>query len=239
MWNRWNTAAREERQGPVSQRQAQVVCEWLQDTGRRDLDIIDVGCGTGWLCGRLLEFGRVTGTDLADEVLSRAQQRVPQATFIAGDFMRLPFEGTRFDVAIALEVLSHVDDQPEFLGRMATLLRPGGLLMLATQNRPVLERWSEVGPPAPGQIRRWVDARTLRKLLLPDFELLRLVSIVPVGDQGALRFVNSVKLNRALVALFGADRIERVKERAMLGHTLMVLARKPAAIGRSGPATRR
>ena len=56
--------------------------------------IIDIGCGTGWVCDRLTEFADVTGTDLADDVLSRSQQKYPNVKFIAGDFSSLDLHGS-------------------------------------------------------------------------------------------------------------------------------------------------
>ena len=225
-WNEWNAAYREHARDVVSLRQAQVIENWLSKHGRRDVDLIDVGCGAGWMCERLLPFGRVTGTDWADEVLARARQRLPDVRFLTGDFFALQIPPRQFDVAVSLEVLSHVANQPAFLGRIAQLLRPGGLLMLATQNRPVLERWTAIGGPIPGQLRRWVDASTLRRLVRADFDVVELTSIHPVGDQGLLRLVNSRKANRTLAFVAGQARIDRLKERWLLGHTLMVLARK-------------
>lgn len=228
-WNRWNAEAREHGQGRVSRRQADLVESWLDRLGRTDLDIVDVGCGAGWMCGRLLRYGRVTGIDMADEVVERAQRRLPQVSFVAGDFMTLDLGERRFDVAVALEVLSHVADQPAFLRRTCRLLKSGGVLMLATQNRPVLERWSKVGMPVQGQLRRWLDPTALRRMLARDFELIELTSLEPVGDQGFLRLVNSTKLNRLLAHVIGAGALERAKERWLLGHTLMALARKRGA----------
>lgn len=226
MWSRWNAAGRERAlpEGPL--RQAAVVEAWLQPLRRTDLDLIDVGCGAGWMCERLLPYGRVVGTDFADDVVQRAQARLPQVEFVAGDFMALDFAPASFDVVVTLEVLSHVWDQAAFLARVASLLGPGGLLMLSTQNRPVLERWSVVGAAEPGQLRRWVNASELRALLRPSFDLLQMTSVQPVGDQGFLRVVNSVKVNQVFRAALGARRVERIKERLMLGHTLMALARK-------------
>src|ERR1700754_1880539 len=88
-WNGWNASTRERELPPVSLRQRDVVGRWLSNLGRDSLQIIDIGCGAGWMCSHLAPFGWVTGTDLADEVLARARQRVPTARFIAGDFMRL------------------------------------------------------------------------------------------------------------------------------------------------------
>lgn len=224
MWNLWNARAREQQQSYVALRQAEVVDRWLH--GARDLEILDAGCGAGWLCERLLAHGRVTGVDLADEVVARAALRVPSAKFVAGDLMTLDLPVQAYDVVVSLEVLSHVADQPALIERFAKLMKVGGELMLATQNRPILERWSEVGPPEPGQLRHWVDARTLRRLLRPHFEIDQLISLVPVGDQGFLRVTQSVKLNKLLSAVFKESRITALKERLMLGHTLMVRARR-------------
>ena len=139
-WNEWNSSTREGWVGEVSKRQARDVVTWLERLGRDDLDILDVGCGAGWLEPQLLRFGRVTATDLADEVIQRAAERHPDARFLAGNVMTLDLEPEGFDVIVSLEVLAHVDDQPAFVSRIASLLRPEGMLMLATQNRSVLER---------------------------------------------------------------------------------------------------
>jgi 2-polyprenyl-6-hydroxyphenyl methylase/3-demethylubiquinone-9 3-methyltransferase len=43
--------------------------------------------------------------------------------------------GERFDVVLAMEVVEHVADVPEFVRRCGEMLKPGGLMMLATINR--------------------------------------------------------------------------------------------------------
>lgn len=224
-WNGWNATNRETSIQDISQRQAEVVCGWLGGLGRRDLDIMEVGCGAGWFCGRLARFGRVTAIDLSDEVLARARRRVPEVDFIPGDFMALDLGGRRFDVIVTLEVLSHVADQRAFIARLAAHTRPGGRLMLATQNRPILQRFNRVPPPAPGQLRRWVDRHELTELLEPEFEVEQLFSVTPKANRGLMRLVNSTKLNWPVRAVLG-DRIERLKESMGLGWTLMALARR-------------
>lgn len=223
-WNAWNATHRETAQGEISHRQARVIEGWMELLPRR-LSIIDIGCGSGWMSERLAKFGAVTGTDLADTVIARARERAPGVKFVAGDFMSLGFE-SRFDVAVSLEVLSHVPDQPAFVARVAELLRPGGRFLIATQNRTVLERFSRIPGPIPGQLRRWVSARELRALLAPHFQIIEVTSVMPVGDQGFLRLVNSYKLNAIAGTFFSSSSIERAKERWLLGHTLLAMARK-------------
>jgi 2-polyprenyl-3-methyl-5-hydroxy-6-metoxy-1,4-benzoquinol methylase len=224
-WNHWNGTTRETELGEVSRRQGEVVRQWLADLGSTDLDLLEVGCGAGWLCPDLARFGRVTGTDLSDEVLARAQVRSPDVRYVAGDFMMLDLGRAAFDVVVCLEVLSHIADQPGFVAKMAGHLRPGGHLMLATQNRPVLERYNRIPPPGPGQLRHWVDRDELTALLAPHFEIHSLRTVTPLANRGAMRVVNSHKLNKAIGMLVG-DRFEQFKERAGLGWTIMALAHR-------------
>lgn len=226
-WNEWNSRTREKKVDPVSERQSAVILNWIRSLGRDDLKILDLGCGAGWMSDRLQPFGDVTGIDLADEVIERARQRLPQVRFMSGDVFALDLPEQAFDVVVSLEVLSHVRDQPALVGRVARLLKPGGHFMLATQNRYVLERAEEIGGPIPGQLRHWVDAGELRRLLAMDFELREMTSVMPIGHQGFLRIVNSGKVNYLLTRLFSPRAVERAKERLLFGHTLLALARKP------------
>jgi 2-polyprenyl-3-methyl-5-hydroxy-6-metoxy-1,4-benzoquinol methylase len=229
-WNDWNSQYRLDGMSmpQVNWRQAQIVVDWMAELERTDLDVLEVGCGSGWLCRRLAVFGRITGTDLANEVLPGSDPAERNVTFIAGDFLALDFPSRGFDVVVSLEVLAHVEAQDAFLAKIARLLRPGGYLMLATQNRFALERWSQVAARGNGQIRKWVDARTLRRLVGAHLEIVRLTSICPEGDRGILRWINAPKINRMLSLFAPQSRIDGLKERLFLGHTLMVLARKPA-----------
>lgn len=224
-WSAWNAASRENRQLNVaSSRQGALVEDWVRALGRKDLRILDAGCGVGWMSQRLAQFGHVTGVDFAADVVERAKVRVPGAEFLAGDLMSVPLVG-KFDVIVMLEVLSHVADQPSLIERLASLLTPGGHLMIATQNRPVLERCSFVGPRIPGTIRQWVSAKELRALLEPRFSLETLTSVEPLGDRGLLRVLNSPKLCRVVDAVFGRDRYREFKERRLLGYSLVARAR--------------
>lgn len=227
-WNEWNGIFLGHQRGLISQRQAEVVRAWLERLGRRDLDILDVGCGTGWMCAHLAAFGRVTGTDLSDVVLQTAQRNLPEVRFVAGDFMTLALPDASSDVVVTLEVLAHVADQSAFLARIARLLKPGGRLMLATQNRFVMERWEGVAPRAHGQIRQWVSVRELRRLLDAEFVVAELFTVFPYGNRGILRVINSPRLNGILARYVGQQRLDRWKERVGLGHTTMALAvRRP------------
>lgn len=224
-WEKWNAETREQRLGEISTDQRDCIIEWMRRLARNDLDIIDVGCGAGWLCPSLTPFGNVTATDFSAEVLARAQTKMSAVAFVPGDFMDLEFEDARYDVVISLEVLAHVADQEGFVAKLARILRPDGMLMLATQNRPVLERLNHVPPPAPGAIRKWVDRDELSALLRPHFELREMKGITPRANRLPWKLVNNNVVDPALRAILG-DAPKRFKERLGWGWTLMALAQK-------------
>ena len=89
---------------------------------------IDVGCGDGMLAGQLAARGTaVTGIDRDERMIGLARSRVPDATFLAEDFMAYPFREESFGFACANTALHHMDFAAA-LAKMARILRPGGRL---------------------------------------------------------------------------------------------------------------
>lgn len=61
--------------------------------------VLDVACGTGFLTRHL--GAEVTGLDQSEAMLKVARERVPQATFVRGDALGMPFAGRSFDRVFA------------------------------------------------------------------------------------------------------------------------------------------
>lgn len=224
-WNDWNSGIWKTGRGEISRRQAAIVLEWLKASDQPGRRILEVGCGSGWFCPSLAGFGDVVGTDLSDEILERAQERWPEVRFLSGDFLTLPLAPNSFDVVVTLEVLSHVPDQDNFLRKIATLLKPNGILMLATQNGPVLRDHCIIPAPSPGQFRRWVDRNELAALVEPYFVIDELFSVTPTAHRGARRLLTSAKVNALLRPVIG-NLLANVLEARDWGWTLMLKARK-------------
>lgn len=226
-WNDWNTRVRENAAlETVSAKRAETVLRLLEGASLDPAKaaILEVGCGTGWFAERLSRFGRVTATDLADEVIARAKARYPGLDFVAGDFMTLPLPEAGYDAVITLETISHVPDQPAFFRKIARLLKPGGFLIATTQNRFVFERREDVMRQAKGQLRRWVSMPELKTLVRPRFRIRKATTIAPEGHNGILRLVNSPKLNKALSAAVSQATVDRWKESLGFGQTLVLMA---------------
>lgn len=178
------------------------------------------------MCERLLPFGGVTGIDLAGEVIDRACRRVVGAKFVAGDAMALDLPPAYADTIVTMDVATHVAGQPAFVSKLANALKPGGRLMLATQNQFVLERGSEVLPQAPVADPPLGRSPGAGNPLATDFDIIERSSTVPNwGHEGILRVVNSPKLNALCANVVPHSTLDALKDRFFLGHTLMALAR--------------
>lgn len=89
-------------------------------------EILEVGCGTGWLAERLRELGPVTGIDLSPRAIEIAKQRGIDVEFVADDFLTHDFAPASFDIVVCVETLFYVYDQDSTVRRIAELLGPGG-----------------------------------------------------------------------------------------------------------------
>jgi len=214
--------------GPWSVRRGQTIIEWLTALNLRNPAMLDYGCGTGWFTEELSKLGTATGVDLSPGAIAAAKKRYPKPTFMAANIFDLSLNDQKFDVIVSQEVIAHVVDPAEYVARMTSMLKPGGYLLLTTANKTVMDRL--VHPPDPeAHIKRWLGMQDLKNLLEPKYRLLKRTTIIPRGDRGFLRIANSGKLNAALRVVFSEAAIERFKERAGWGYTLLTLWRKQQA----------
>ncbi|MBI4636041.1 MAG: class I SAM-dependent methyltransferase [Candidatus Rokubacteria bacterium] len=97
--------------------------------------LLDVGCGVGrFLAAASQRRWRATGLD-ASPAAVRAAALTSGAEVIEGDLKRPRPPGILpFDVVTLWDVLEHLADPVGDLGRLAQWLRPGGMLVVQTQN---------------------------------------------------------------------------------------------------------
>ena len=99
--------------------------------GRRDLDILDAGCGSGGNAQFLGRYGSVTGIDLAAEALALGRASV-RGGLAQASVLALPCADASFDLVTSFDVLYHraVPDERTALCEAWRVLRPGGRLLL-------------------------------------------------------------------------------------------------------------
>ncbi len=143
------------------------------------LNLLDIGCGGGLLSEPMARLGfAVTGADASEKNVKTA------GTHAAENGLKIDYRvttaeslaaaGLMFDVVLNMEVVEHVADLPSYLSACAKLVRPGGLMFVATLNKTLKSlalakigaeyvlRWL---PPGTHDWSRFVEPKRLHDLL--------------------------------------------------------------------------
>jgi SAM-dependent methyltransferase len=108
--------------------------------GRRDLRILEVGCGTGSNIPMLSEFGTVEAVEPDDQARAVAARRTGVA--IQGGYLPagVKLDDGAYDLIVLLDVLEHIPDDAGALDGLHAKLAPGGKLLVTVPAMPWL--WS-------------------------------------------------------------------------------------------------
>ena len=120
------------------------------------LDVLDLGCGTG-LCGPLLRpiSRMLVGVDLSAPMIDKARERNVYDRLETGDILQLlQREPKTWDLLVAADVLMYLGDLAPTFEAAASALRPGGIFAFTveagTGDRYQLRKETHASPtPAP------------------------------------------------------------------------------------------
>jgi 2-polyprenyl-6-hydroxyphenyl methylase/3-demethylubiquinone-9 3-methyltransferase len=143
------------------------------------LSLLDIGCGGGLLSEPMSRLGfDVLGVDPSEKNVSIARVHAARlaatVSYRAATAEALASEGQSFDVVLNMEVVEHVADLAGFLQTCSGLLKPGGLMFVATLNK------------------------TLKSLALAKIGAEYVLGWLPRGTHDWSRFVEPAKLSALL-----------------------------------------
>jgi len=237
-WDFWNGSYRaqdklDETSSELFQRAAAVVNEFTRNRSAR---VLEIACGTGAF-SRHLMFSSYHGLDLSPGAIEVARQKAQQTpspggrslpTFEAADFHEWPLPPESFDVVVCVDAISAFRDQALVMRKMKDGLRPSGKLILTTVNPFVYNRIrrSAAQPLEVGPVSHWLSRRELHELITSAGLIIeRSYTIMPRGNLGVLRVINSRRLNQAFGPAAAAA-LRRLKEKTGIGQYRLVVARK-------------
>ena len=154
---------------------------WLESLGTRGT-LLNIGCGAGQFNALAAGLGfTVHGFEPDPEAFALALGNLPPERC---DVQQLGIEeipGERVaDVIVMHDVLEHIEDEASTVARLATLLKPDGVLVTSVPALPTLFGYHD---EQLGHFRRYTR-RTLRAALQPAFRIDRLryygTTMVPV-----------------------------------------------------------
>lgn len=106
----------------------------------KGLRFLDIGCGGGLLSEPMARLGAdVVGADPSETNIKIARLHMESSglkiDYRAQTAEDLAAAGETFDVILNMEVVEHVADVPLFLQATGSMVRPGGMMFVATINR--------------------------------------------------------------------------------------------------------
>ncbi|MBB4955733.1 2-polyprenyl-6-hydroxyphenyl methylase/3-demethylubiquinone-9 3-methyltransferase [Agrobacterium vitis] len=137
------------------------------------LRILDIGCGGGLLSEPIARMGaNVLGADASAKNIGIASTHAAQ-TGVNVDYRAITAEqlaanGETFDVVLNMEVVEHVADVDYFITTCASMVRPGGVMLISTINRTLKAAALAIG--ACEYVLRWLPRGThqYEKLVRPE-----------------------------------------------------------------------
>jgi 2-polyprenyl-3-methyl-5-hydroxy-6-metoxy-1,4-benzoquinol methylase len=110
--------------------------------------ILDVGCGSGWLCEYFARFGyEVTGIDISPDLIAMARERLSRVPygadhetglkykFLVHDIEAAALDET-FDAILCYDALHHFEDEHAVIANVASMLKYGGQLFVLEGEQP-------------------------------------------------------------------------------------------------------
>ena len=153
------------------------------------LTLLYVGCGGGLIAEPMRRMGfEVTAVDASAENIGTARAHAEQQgldiAYRAATVEQLEAGGAGpFDVVLTMEVIEHVADPGAFVRACSRLVKPGGMMVVATLNRTL--KSLALGKIAAEYVLRWVPEGThdWNQFLKPD-EIRLMLSEEPVAVTG-------------------------------------------------------
>ncbi len=228
-----------------------IAAGWLDGAlrGKSGLQALDIGCGAGGMIRRLsqrTEIAQVLGIDPSPSAIAHAVD----LDVAIGSALSVPFPDRSLDLACSFDVLQHLPSGEDCtaLLEMARVLRVGGIALLRTNGEGLWPDRSRVDRPYDlARLKNAVRSTGLEVVAATYANCLPSVATEIVGrarsafgsskthghpQGGGLRAHQTGQLDALMRAISTAEAfaITRLRLKMPVGHSCMVLARKPTEV---------
>jgi len=189
----------------------------------------------------------IVGIDVSPKVVRAAGFRYPLLGAVAADVLQLPFRSGQFDAIVSISTLDHFDSLDKIgvtLTELYRILAPGGILIVTLDNgsNPFVALRNRLPYPLLRSLRMvpyrmgatYTGKSFLGLLRSCSFEILDVTYTVhcprfaaAVTSRVVQRFASVQTRARFLGWLGKLERLDQLPTRALTGHFVAALAKKP------------
>jgi 2-polyprenyl-3-methyl-5-hydroxy-6-metoxy-1,4-benzoquinol methylase len=141
--------------------------------------VLDIACGSGagsYMLAGTGRASRVVGVDIAPEAVAYAREtyRLGNLAFEEGSIEGYSTDQS-WDLIVCLETIEHVADEGPVLENLRRCLRPGGVLLISSPNRPVTSPSASIddAPQNTFHVREFTPEELKVRLLRAGFSGLK------------------------------------------------------------------
>ena len=165
-------------------------------------EILDVGCGSGYIGGLFTKNNKVTFADINEDDLKRIENNKNVFIRKIDITKKLPFKNESFDVVICGDVIEHLEDDKGIIKEITRILGKDGTFILTT---PAYSKFYGEHDKLIGHYRRYNKDDYLSIAQDNDFKIKK---IRYVGSSILLPFILSQRFKRSKVFYTGKSSLE-------------------------------
>lgn len=136
---------------------------------KRNLRILDIGCGTGFILEGLKNVGSLYGIDIDSRTVKICNEKGLTGV-IKGNILKIPYNDNTFDIVITIDVLEHIDNDIKAVSECFRVLKKQGILIIHVPSDMI--PWSRLDKDF-GHKRRY-NKSDLTNLLSFKFKILKI-----------------------------------------------------------------
>jgi ubiquinone/menaquinone biosynthesis C-methylase UbiE len=101
-------------------------------------NLLEVGCGEGRGISLLMpKIEKYSAIDKIVPVIEGLKKKFPTGNFCSENIPPLPYDDNTFDCIVSFQVIEHIADDHLYLKEISRVLKPKGLALITTPNRPM------------------------------------------------------------------------------------------------------
>jgi SAM-dependent methyltransferase len=210
--------------------------------GRRELSVLDVGCGAGGMLGLLSKYGHASGIDTSSKLVAFCRSRGFERVSV-GSAYELPAASGSVDLIALFDTIEHIPDDGRVLEECRRALRGDGLVFISV---PAYQFLFANNDRVAHHQRRYTARELRRKLVAAGFEPVKVTYfntlLFPViltavlvkklterfadpGDTTNLSHRVPAPLNRLLAGIMGSERRLLARANLPFGHSIVAIGR--------------